>query len=347
MQQYDIVNDVHLGALRKTGTTPQSARALQEYLFTSFASHLAACKNDLIILGDLYDGGSCWEWVIPVVDLLKDYPKRVFLVPGNHDIRQGSYTAFELLGEILLSWRSDVFYLDTPSTIDGDLYVIPHLSNQAAFDQALEDAPRDRVLLVHANIDNKFAAEKIHSLNMTAEQCAQFKMVVAAHEHGFRRLGAAFGNTICLGNQWPSSIADCLTGDKFASTLNIEEGHCVVHHSITWDREDFAQIEVQAAADFVTAPRPFVEYKGIVGHSELNGIVSLVRKERQNSGAYIIKNSVTTPPLLMDEAGAALEITKSYSVLDLLFSFLTEDHANKIKTLLGERNAEKPSLEMC
>ena len=67
-----IINDLHLGTQRVTGTTQKSQEELRKYLLAMFAKCLRiADDDDLIILGDLFD-----NYNIPTTDILAAYDLR-------------------------------------------------------------------------------------------------------------------------------------------------------------------------------------------------------------------------------------------------------------------------------
>lgn len=137
-----ILNDVHAGAERKSGTTALSRMALQHEINEQFDNLLP--DNDLMILGDLFDGPSVGNGIfLSVYEILQGWLKKghqLYLVPGNHDLSKNStkMSDFQLLGELLQG--SNVCYVGEPQQ-HGSLYIIPHMENQELFDEALANVP--------------------------------------------------------------------------------------------------------------------------------------------------------------------------------------------------------------
>ena len=51
-----IINDIHLGASRKAGTTPASQVALKAFVREQFSDLVCSATGHLVINGDLFDG---------------------------------------------------------------------------------------------------------------------------------------------------------------------------------------------------------------------------------------------------------------------------------------------------
>ena len=62
-----IINDLHIGAKRVAGTTPESAAKLRNYLLDAYA-RLLGLHDDVLVNGDLFD-----TYNIPLSDLLNTY----------------------------------------------------------------------------------------------------------------------------------------------------------------------------------------------------------------------------------------------------------------------------------
>ena len=150
-----ILNDIHLGVNRVSGTTPQSREDLRSYVFSRFSELLrAADGHDLCILGDLFDG-----FEIPARDWLDAYfllsewcennpDSRLYLVAGNHDVslKGNKVSAFTTLSQVLLGRFDNVVVtnIDGTYTIGNPgkyAFIVAHHRNQELFDLTL-----DRVL---------------------------------------------------------------------------------------------------------------------------------------------------------------------------------------------------------
>ena len=238
-----LINDLHLGVNRVSGTTPQSREALRSYVFAEFDKllHLAD-GHDLCILGDLFDGFEVAprDWLEAYL-LLADWCAKnpdctLDLVAGNHDVssKADRVASFETLATVLKQQfeNVDVTGIDGTSKLylDGfQIHIVAHHRNQELFDLALdrvlEDCQRGDYVLLHANYDNKFAEQADHSLNVSEAQALEFTKkgvtLIHAHEHQSRveiphGTPADGGSVICLGNQIGTSCSDWLgSGDKY------------------------------------------------------------------------------------------------------------------------------------
>ncbi len=91
-----VINDTHLGAQRRAGTTPASAQALTQFTEQQFIELLDGARGDLLILGDLFD-----TYNVPLRTVLFAFFElsrwldmnegfTLHLVPGNHDLSKDS-----------------------------------------------------------------------------------------------------------------------------------------------------------------------------------------------------------------------------------------------------------------
>lgn len=225
---YLIVNDLHLGVSRVAGTTPKSREALGDYLQSSFRDLIFEHTNkNILILGDLFE-----SFEVEQKDLLTCYltlsawlvrsKQKLILVAGNHDSgkRTDRVSSFDVLSRLLVD-RFTEERVDVISrglrVLPGNIYVIPHMPNQDLFNLEigkLEGVERSSLLL-HCNYNNHFAEISDASLNITDTWASDFvtrgNTILLAHEHQQKqpRKGVQI-----LGNQYPSSISDCLGNDR-------------------------------------------------------------------------------------------------------------------------------------
>jgi len=237
-----LLNDVHLGVIRTSGTTPQTAMAIRERLQQQLQDLLMQhLDKDIIINGDLFD-----TFNVPMQDVLRFYvtaaawlnasevpqvtpdraPESPFMVlgRGNHDSSKDSskMSSFDFIARILQAqFPYRVLIVTEPTMVFDGIYMIPHMPNQDQFDLELTKVPEGAsMVLLHANYDNHFAVEADHSLNVSEDQAASLiargKTLVFGHEHIQRN----YANIIITGNQFPSSVADCL-GNKNKNAYTI------------------------------------------------------------------------------------------------------------------------------
>lgn len=356
-----ILNDIHIGAVRTAGTTPTSKRAIQQYLLDSFQDLIFSHTNkDLIILGDLFDSfevetSNLLQTYMVLCDWIHETGNKVHLIRGNHDISKNSekMSSFLFLCKLLKSHsRDSVFVYDEGlAQLNEHVWCIPHVINQDMFDIELEKALHipPSFLLLHANLDNHFAEESDHSLNVSDEWIKKFLEIghtpVFAHEHQHKR--PYDEQVIVLGNQWPSSVADCLPhgsaqkdGKKYAYWLHqFKDGDDVrqrLERTCTWNAAtDFAEIPWNELAD---TPARFIRVTGSATAEQAQDVITAIARYRQKSPAFVITNAVQVAG--MDGMGDMPELTSerlgAIDVLDALCSELTQPEADAVRSLLNE-----------
>lgn len=305
-----IINDVHIGFQRKGGTTPSSAEALRSYLFQSLGRLLEETEEThLLIAGDLFD-----DFDIPARDWVETFnllagtlagrlDMRLTLVAGNHDHspKAERVSSFQMLCQVMRSMferRVTVIGIDEWDPLEGGSVVaLAHCSNQAIFDEKLIELldfvrSGHRVIL-HANYDNNFTVESDHSLNVSREMAKRFASEGAtlyfAHVHQAKTdLG---GSVVVMGNQWPTSVADCLgNDDKFAHVFN--GGVTKIR---TWDYAEeengFTQVDWQDL-DKPIVKCSFLRVTGKATAAQASEVVNAIAKFRQIASCFVITNAV-------------------------------------------------------
>lgn len=312
-----IINDLHLGTQRVTGTTQKSQEELRKYLLAMFAKCLRiADDDDLIILGDLFD-----NYNIPTTDILAAYDlladwlkhtgRHVYLVAGNHDLSKDStkVSSFRFFAEVLArGFPGQVTYIEGSFRLGKSIHIISHVVNQDLLNLELENVGTAKFLLVHANYDNNFAKESDHSLNISAEQIAALDVetVVFAHEHYARE---APGVKV-LGNQFPSSVSDCLGEDvKYMHRLTAAG----VEKLPTWESGEYAEVDWQ---DPQPTDAKFVRLVGKATQAEAHQVPEFVSQYRRNSDALVVGNAIRVNGVVAAE-GLDLEDMESSSLESL------------------------------
>lgn len=349
-----ILNDVHLGVTRVSGTTPATASALKTYLQSMFRDTIMRHKDkDLLILGDLLDG-----FTIEGRELLEVYQSlamwlmasgnTLHLVPGNHDVsaKGDKLSSFHFMAEILVAQFGDRVkaYGHEFSEVAEALYTVPHCMNQDLFELELEKAlaAPPGTLLLHCNVMNPFADKADHSLNLQEEWCQRLTArhhLIVAHEHQRRSISMGKGISV-LGNQWPSSVADCLSlagqrGEKFAHVW--ADG--VVRDVIaTWvqldDVDGFAEVDW---TDLAEAPaRGFIRVTGHATAEAAADVITAIAKFRSKSPAFVVTNAVAVEGI--NNMGAltetSLEAIQSFNVLGALLELLEPEERKTIEEIL-------------
>ncbi len=352
-----ILNDLHAGVKRSGGTTPASALLLRAYLQESFARMLEDHKDkEVIINGDLFDAFEIdtQDWVVTYNTLaswLGNYGQHLTLIAGNHDQqpRGDKVSSFALLCHVLLdrfpNQVTTVTWDDGFTKLDSNLYVIPHMQNQDLFDVEISKAIEAKGaghLLLHANFDNPFAAGADHSLNVSHEQavelCKHYRLVFG-HEHQ-HRVGIN-ARVLVVGNQWPSSISDCIStsnnqkdGKKYAMVIHDDLGHQDIE---TWSAAtDYVERDWRELGD-----EEHVRFVRIVGNalaSEASDVINTVSRYRNASSAFVVSNAVAIEGVegMGDFADMSLENIKSFDVLAALLEELSPEEGEIVKEMMND-----------
>lgn len=367
MQPLIILNDVHLGVNRSAGTTPVSALKIKEYVQDVFQNFLLAHKHhDILILGDMFDGftmdaSTILEAYRSLAAYLLAGGKTLHLVPGNHDwsAKGDKVSSFHMLSKFLQSRFPSqvVIYEPEFNRVRDNIYTIPHCANQDLFELELQKAynhdlklegDRDKAyLLLHCNVMNPFADKSDHSLNLTDEWskrlAAKFDVIVA-HEHQSRSVESdpsdPHSNPIyVLGNQWPTSIADCLNNDaKFAHV--IKDGG--VERITTWEASSdigFCQVDWQEISQ-VSEDAKFIRITGKATSAEAPEVISMIAKFRSKSEAFVITNAVTVEGVgdMGEMAQLSLEQIQSFDVMKALLDLLDPDERTLIQEVMSKND---------
>jgi DNA repair exonuclease SbcCD nuclease subunit len=350
-----IINDVHLGAVRKGGTTPETQAAIRKSLQDSLRGFLWTFDDShLVVNGDLFDAFSVEPTeVVLAYETFSDWlhpggGRRLTLGRGNHDWnpRGDKLSSFNLLAHFLVSRFGEdrVQVVSEGYThVSGDVWMIPHMPNQDLFDMEIAKAlmpgnEGGKYLLLHCNYCSTFAEHSDHSLNISPDQVTALAKagwhLILGHEHQGRRLPHA---TI-VGNQWPSSVSDCLSHgsaqkDGKKSALRIEGGELTPIP--TWDAtSDYVEMDWRELN--LEAPERFIRVTGDAAAAEAEAAVSAVARFRQKSKALVITNAVKVEGVSAIEGfeGSIQESIKSFDVLSALLEELSEKEAEVVKGLM-------------
>lgn len=293
------IHDTHIGAIRSGGTTPTTAFTLREQLNAKFAGLLENCQGgDLIINGDLFDTFS-----VPMADLWAtiqaltlwlesgDQTQKVWLVVGNHDLSKNTnnLSSSDLLGRVLQS-RFEGRVIPVTGSLhvpEHDAYIVSHIQNQDRFDAELTKVPACTTLFLHCNYDNHFATQSDHSLNLSEAQAKALpvKHIVIAHEH--QRSRRLMAKVHLPGNQFPSSVADCLGNDaKFMTKFSGDQ----IEYIQTWAAEgSYCAMDWRSLADNGC---DFIRVTGEATAAESSEVISAVSRFRSRSKALVITTAV-------------------------------------------------------
>ena len=203
------------------------------------------------------------------------------------------------------------------------------MMNQDLFTQELADVLKQnpKYVFLHANYDNKFAAQTDHSLNVSADTALEFAKagttLVFAHEHKKRQID----NVHIIGNQIISSIADCLGDDTKQYVVLDDTGlQYVTYQQIA---DCFAEIDWTASEipekHFlrISGDADHTESAATISQSEAAATISTLKNIRQKSEAFVVTNSIRIKSL-SNEKLAEVDDVKKYDVKELVASRLPE-----------------------
>lgn len=357
-----ILNDIHIGFDRKGGTTPASQEALRQYLFESVEDFVQTqlqlgFEKHLCILGDLFDDFEVAprDWLMAFVilsDWLQYGDHKLTLIAGNHDHspKAQRVSSFQMLCTVLVEqWgdeRVQVVGIDAVKEIEPGVVAVAHCSSQQVFEEKLKEAYDKKPfnhLLLHCNYDNKFAARSDHSLNLTPALASNFVdediMVIIAHEH--QRKVAMNGKVQILGNQWPTSVADCLGNDeKYAYVLN-KVG--LGRKDPTWKHDAEAAYnevpwDLLASYSMSGASASFIRVIGNATAAQAADVINEIAAFRARSSAFVITNAVKVEGMVSPEdLPASFEAAKKFDVMSYVQQHLEPSEYAKVQKLMEEQ----------
>lgn len=352
-----ILNDIHAAVQRVAGTTPATQAALRQYVRDNLAAILRANSTEHIVInGDFFDG-----FQVDTGELIKAYEILVkhmetgalTLIMGNHDAvaRAEKISSFHLLCHFLKEAAAAngthfrmIDHTDGFSRVDGrHVFCIPHCLNQDLFnleiDKAIEYKNDGAYLLLHCNYKNGHAENSDHSLNLNDEQVGNLMRagwnLVIAHEHiGYTLRGE---RVIVVGNQFPTSISDCI-GDETKHCLRIEDGK---HEFVqTWEAfGNYIEVDWQSLRDGTAeiGEQQFIRITGEAKADQAADVVNVVAKFRQTSQALVIGNAVRVEgQAVFDEmALESTESIKAFDVLNAIYSQLEPREVEVVRSLIS------------
>ncbi len=356
-----ILNDLHLGSVRRGGVTPSSQEALRTYIFEQFNSLLEKANgHDLVILGDLFDGFEVdpRDWLQAYLMLevwcRKNTKCKCILVAGNHDIsaKGNKVSSFETLTSVLVLQHGNVRVvgIDDVHLYEGHIWIVAHHRNQDVFElhlnKVLEAVQPGDFVLLHANFSNCFAEASDHSLSISDEQAYAFNKkgvtLVFAHEHQHRvekfphEDTGRFGQVVVLGNQYPTSISDCLgNNEKFYWTLG--DGHLQKFN--TWFHGGEFGYQALDWHELTEAPESakFIRIVGDATNAEAAQVIDAIHKFRQRSQAFVVTNAVKIDGIAeMGDLPSTFEVSKKFDVMEFVYKQLDEAESEVIRGIVGE-----------
>jgi DNA repair exonuclease SbcCD nuclease subunit len=313
---------------------------------------LETAGHDVIVNGDLFDNFSVdVSEVVSTARIFANwldngYKNSLHLIAGNHDWspRGDKVSSFHLLTYMLSlpthneDWGSVRVYDSGFQRVATGVYCIPHMPNQGMFDYEVVKAcdyggHKDRHLLLHCNYKNAFTENSDHSLNLNDDQVNNLMLagwtLVFGHEHVGRSLRD--GRVVIVGNQFPSSVSDCI-GDDDKHCLRIQGGR--LHLERTWSAyENYTEADWRDLK--VSDKYQFIRVTGEASAAEAADVIKAVSKLRQSHGAFVITNAVKIEGCdLSNELASSVEDIKVFDVVGAIMGELTEQEQNVVKGLL-------------
>ena len=313
-----IIADTHFHSSRVGGTTKKSRKSLEDWQLQQFRETLLIPHDRLIIAGDLTDKRNIPEHLMKqLIDTLQD--ENCIILLGNHDL--AGVDDHTMSSTEFIALMSGSTLIGNPET-SGNLYLLPHMFSQEGFDRAIQDAPDKCTVICHANIDNFFAVGD-HSLNLSLQQLVELEKrgisVISGHEHAQRE----YHNVTVIGCQTPTSIADCLSGDK--RCLVLEDGKLTAVK--TWSAKE----NYYEGSEIPEEHYDFINITGQCELAEYAGIVKQVAALRSTASAFIVKNGFKVKEF--ESAEHAEEITK-FNVIEMLLEEVHPDYREEVKECL-------------
>ena len=342
-----VFNDIHIGTVRTAGTTPMSAFNLRRYLLSEFEALMAKTTGDVLINGDLLD-----KEIIPLSDLSeligilaswlsRADTGRLILPGGNHDLPKSSsnHSSFQFLADLLCRMApGSVVVVNKLTEVLPGHWVLPHMPNQDLLDAELAKVPECKVLYVHTNFDNNFAAQSDQSLNITRQQVQACKAdyIVFGHEHQTKV--AMGGRVIIPGNQIASSIADCLNCRDDAKFYT-EVGTDGVPVLKEVGKLSYAEMPWNALK---STDAKFVRVTGEALPDQGAAVAQAISRYRSQSQAFVVANAVT---MLSSEDGlqefaSSLEQVLKFDVMGALLEYLTPAEGKVVKEVMNVAQAD-------
>lgn len=354
--KYTVLNDLHLGVQRTGGTTAESAQTLRAFTLSNYKGLLNQASNNVVINGDMFD-----TYSVPLVDLLDAYEItanwlsneacHLTLIAGNHDLSKNSANigSLQLLAFLLKDrFPGQVEFIQGATWVDEGqgIYAISHVLNQELFDLELGRVPDNvKYLLLHCNFDNSFAGMADHSLNLMRDQARVLVKrgitVILGHEHQGRTI--MNDKVIIVGNQFPTSIADCLAhgeGQKDGIKCMLQIDGDDLELVPTWNHLQawggYEEVDWQYIGN---APinADFIRIDGKATSAQAAEVIKVISKLRQSSKAFVITNAVKIDAGEgQQEIEASVEDIRAVNVIDMLLEALDEDQRAVVRKLLAE-----------
>lgn len=295
-----LFSDPHLGIQRQAHTTADSKKRLNQAVFKH--AMLASVGDNAICLADLFDKDSNDEATI--LQGMRVAAQCEVVLAGNHDLpnREGKTSSLQLINEAMGETSTVVIAplheaeVTRGSVGDVNVTIIPHLSTQQLFDQAVDDACSESIgglLLTHCNYDNGFAQDDA-SLNLSKGQAERllehYQMILSGHEHNYSEHFG--GRLVMVGNTFPTSFGDI--SDKFVWTFDQKAG--LTKEQIWSKDKHYRRIEVSddLELDDNLLEVQFLDIDGRINPDKGPELAEFIQSLWEGFGALLmVRNNVT------------------------------------------------------
>lgn len=324
------IGDLHFDCRRNVGTTAESVYQMELDKLDKLELVIHEIQPDVIyILGDLLDRAVVEDkYKVALIKLFQRYDGKWVIIRGNHDNRSNRYDklcSLELISK-LTGGNVTVVY-DKPQRMDNS-YCIPHVFDQAEFDEALSDVPPNTAVLLHTNVMSGFADSEL-SLNLDRGQIDTLfengNTIITGHEHAHSRKFK--DRLIVLGCFQPTSIADC-DGDKYVMVK--EDGK--TEFIKVWDK--FKEyIKVDWTETQLIEGQSIIEVVGEVTIAESIEAAKVVSELRKKSKAYIVKNSVK---VINANISISSEDVTNFNIMNIFKRALDKETRTIVEEIINE-----------
>jgi hypothetical protein len=178
-------------------------------------------------------------------------------------------------------------------------------------------------------------------LNVSEEQALEFTKkgvtLVFAHEHISRveiphATPADGGSVVCLGNQIPTSVADCIGNDRKFYWELTNDG--LQKHECWSDRGDNGYQALDWRSLDPDCPAKFIRVVGDALNAEAAAVIDAIHKFRQKSSAFVITNAVKIEGIAeIGDLPETFSAAAKFDVMDFVYRQLDEAEVEIIRKI--------------
>lgn len=305
MNSMVIYSDPHIGKMLLSNTTPDSRKRLQRFILQSTCT-IADKFEDVPLFcgGDFFDKYQNPEEVLHDSFWMADKTRKI--LAGNHDVvnirdKKGTLDILDSVFERkIVPCRFGMSYYEVVADNllfrgSPGIFMVPHHSTQALFEQALESARAEAasyscpcILITHCNYDSEFVKDDV-TLNMSQRRAADllsgFDTIYLGHEHNHRT--DLDDRVVVIGSPHPTGFGDI--SDKYIVVID-QQGPSLE----PWWQKDRYYLEVDHSEllSKLTNDHQFVRITGSILPAELHELTSNIGKVWKNFNPFAVKSEV-------------------------------------------------------